>query len=368
MKIVEVRVYSQILPKAASYNMSTSAVGDPTTTIVELVTDADITGWGEACPAGPAYQPEHALGIQAGLALLGPAIVGLDPTRPGLVQHAMQQALNGTPAAKAAIDIACWDLMGKAWGQRVCDLLGGVRMDPVSTYHVVSIGAPDAAAAHAVELQDSGHTKLQLKAGGRHIDEDIPAIRAVAAEIRPGVDLFVDVNRGWTVAEAIKVSAACADLRFDLEQPCATYDLCASAKPHLQHPMLLDESAVDIATVARAISDGVADGFGMKLTRVGGLTAMRTIRDLCAATSTPMSCDDAWGGDIIASACVHLGATLDPKLSRGAWIAAPYVADHYDDKNGPRIVDGTIAIPEGPGLGITIADDHFGPPIATYAS
>ena len=138
-----------------------------------------------------------------------------------------------------------------------------------------------------------------------------------------------DCNRGWTVGEAIQVSQACAHLKLAIEQPCATYAECAIARPHLRHPLLLDECAIDLATVATAIGTGVADGFGMKLTRVGGISAMRAIRDLCEATNTPTSCDDSWGGDIIAAACVHVGATLNPKLSRGAWISDPYQVAVY---------------------------------------
>ena len=206
-----------------------------------------------------------------------------------------------------------------------------------------------------------------MKVGGRHIDHDIAAIHAVAKVIHPGVDLFVDCNRGWTVGEAIQVSRACADLKLAIEQPCATYAECAIARPHLRHPLLLDESAVNLAMVATAIGTGVADGFGMKLTRVGGISAMRAIRDLCEATNTPTSCDDSWGGDIIAAACIHVGATLDPNLSRGAWISDPYQVEHYDDEHGPRIVNGAISLPPGSGLGITIPADYFGAPIGSYS-
>ncbi len=239
-------------------------------------------------------------------------------------------------------------------------------MDPVLTYHVVSIGRPQQQAAMAADLQDAGHTRLQLKAGGRHIDEDVESIRTVAAVVRPGTDLVVDVNRGWTVEEAIRVSIACDGIPMAIEQPCRTLDECSRARPHLRHPLLVDESATDLATIARAITGGHVDGLGMKLTRIGGITAMRAVRDLCASTGTPSSCDDSWGGDIIASACVHLGSTFAPHLSRGAWIAAPYIEGHYDAENGPRIENGRVSIPAGPGLGIAIEDGSFGEPIALY--
>ena len=367
MKIIQIDVFAKHLPMVSGYNMSSSTVGDPDTTVVALRTDAKLTGWGEICPTGPLPQVEHAGSIRADLDLLGPALIGTDPLRIGLIHDVMAATMDGGQGARSAVDIACWDLLGKYHNERVCDLLGGARMDPVSTYHVVPIGSPDGSAQLAEQLQEQGHTKLQLKSGGRHIDEDIDAVHAVANVIRPGVDLFVDCNRGWTVGEAIQVSRACRDLKFDMEQPCATYAECATARTHLHHPLVLDESATDLATIARAISTGVADGFGMKLTRIGGISGMRAVRDLCEASNTPTSCDDSWGGDIIASACVHVGATLTPRLSRGAWISAPYQAGHYDEEYGPRIVSGMIAVPPGPGLGITIPEGLFGPPIASFS-
>jgi len=367
MKIIQVDVFAKRLPMASGYNMSSSAVGDPDTTVVSLLTDTGQIGWGEICPTGPLPQVEHAGSIRADLGLLGPALVGVDPQRIGLVHDVMAATMDGGQGARSAVDIACWDLLGKFHNERVCDLLGGVRMDPVLTYHVVPIGTPEASAQLAGELQDEGHTKLQLKSGGRHVDEDIDAIHAVARVIRSGVDLFVDCNRGWTVSQAIQASSACRDLKLAIEQPCATYAECATARAHLHHPLILDESATDLATIARAIATGVADGFGMKLTRIGGISGMRAVRDLCEAFKTPTSCDDSWGGDIIAAACVHVGATLQPHLSRGAWISDPYQAGHYDEAHGPRIVNGMIAVPPGPGLGITIPEGCFGSPIASYS-
>ncbi len=366
MQITEVRVYGKRLPMVGGYTMSSARVGDPDSTIVELVSDSGESGWGEVCPTGPLPQLEHAASIRADLTVAAPSVIGLDPCQHGVVWAAMNGAMDGGTGGKSAIDIACWDLTGKATGMRVCDLLGGPQTDPVPTYHVIGIGDPEESASTAVRLQDEGHTKLQLKAGGRRLEADVAAAHAVSAVVRPGTDLFVDTNRGWSVDQAVRFSSACAELNLAMEQPCRTYAECEAAKPLLRHPLLLDENATDLATISRAISSGLANGFGMKLTRIGGITGMRAIRDLCMATRTPTSFDDSWGGDIIAAACVHIGSTMPSELSRGAWISAPYQDGHYDELNGPRIVDGRIAVPPGPGLGIDVPDGHFGEPIAVY--
>ncbi|WP_280953219.1 enolase C-terminal domain-like protein [Rhizobium sp. L43] len=110
-----------------------------------------------------------------------------------------------------------------------------------------------------------------------------------------------------------------------LEQPCSTLDEIANIKGQLCHPVYLDEVTEDVNIVVRAIADRLADGFGMKVTRVGGISAMRTVRDICEARNLPHTVDDNWGGDIIAAACVHVGATVAPRLFEGSWIASPYI-------------------------------------------
>ena len=131
-------------------------------------------------------------------------------------------------------------------------------------------------------------------------------------------------------------------------------------------PIYLDESTQDLGAVIRAIGSGICDGFGLKVTRLGGLSVMRTVRELCAVRSLPHTCDDAWGGDIIAAACVAIGATVKPELSEGVWLAAPYIEQHYDSTNGIDIVNGWISVPTGPGLGVVPDEGVFGAPVASW--
>ena len=366
MRIAQVEMFRHTPTPLQAYKPGVS--NEFESTIVRITTDDGHVGWGEACPHGPTYQPVHAGQVRAGIEVLAPAIIGLDPRAHVSINRAMSEALNGTNEARAAIDIACWDLAGHAYGQPVAELLGGAIGDTVPTYYVMRLGdSLDATVARAVELQvEHGFTKIQLKAADGHIDKTIEAVHAISAVRRPETDLFVDVNRRWTVWEAINFSEACAGISLALEQPCNTYDECVDAKPHLRHPLLLDECTASLGVAARAMFTGLANGFGMKITRLGGLTPMRAFLDLCRENRTPTSCDDSWGGDIIAAACVHTAATLDDSLNRGAWIAAPYIDGHYDETNGPRIENGRIAVPRSPGLGLTIADDYFGQPDAVW--
>jgi L-alanine-DL-glutamate epimerase-like enolase superfamily enzyme len=176
----------------------------------------------------------------------------------------------------------------------------------------------------------------------------------------------VDANRGWTTRDALTVALACRDLPLILEQPCNTVEEVAAVRKQVPHPIYLDESTENLGVILRAVGDRVCDGFGLKVTRLGGITPMRTVRDICRVAGLPITCDDAWGGDIIAAACTHLGATVQPRLFEGTWLAAPYIEGHYDPANGIGIENGLIRIPQGPGLGITPDTRIWGKPIMSF--
>ncbi len=111
---------------------------------------------------------------------------------------------------------------------------------------------------------------------------------------------------------------------------------------------------------------GARDGFGMKVTRIGGLEPMKIFRDICENSGLPHTCDDSWGGDIIAAACTHVASTVKENLLEGAWLAAPYIEGNYDRDNGIKIIQGHISVPEGLGLGVVIDETLFGSPIFSF--
>ena len=361
--IKEIRVYRMPLPAKTLYNMSSSAVLTPESTIVALIDSDGVIGYGESCMATPQAQEANNDSIRSSLSILSPSVIGINPMELDLINSTMENSLKGETEAKAAIDIACWDLIGKRLGKSVAELLGGNITDEVITYHVVGITSPENAEEEAARLQVEGISRIQLKAGGRAIENDIEAIKAVSGVLKGGTVLDVDTNRGWTEDEAIQVSNACLEVSMSMEQPCASEEELYRLKPKIFHPLIVDESATDMNTISKMVSASIADGFGLKITRIGGLTPMKAVRDFCIETQTPMSSDDAWGGDIIGAAGVALGTTVPSSLNRGAWLANTYHQVHYDPVNGPRIENGMIKLPKGgPGLGLVIDEEIFGKP------
>lgn len=367
MRIAEVHVYQVDLPmRGGRYRMSEGSYATLDSTVVQVVSDTGVSGWGETCPVGPTYAPEHALGARAALHQIAPGLIGSPVTGPLAVRHAVDALLNGHNYAKAALDIAVHDLVGKAHGVRVCDLLGGATSERVGSYYALSVDEPDEVARAAVAKLAEGYPRLQIKIGGRPVELDVETIRKVW-EATGCTRLVVDANRALTTRDVLRIERECADIPFVFEQPCNTVEETAAIRGQLRHAVYLDESTDNLNSVLRAVALGVCDGFGLKVTRLGGLGPMATVRDICAARSLPHTCDDAWGGDIIAAACVHIGATVQPRLLEGVWIAEPYTDVRYDAAHPVRVEGGHIRLPTGPGLGVVPADGIFGEPVASFA-
>ncbi|AZO33117.1 mandelate racemase [Mesorhizobium sp. M2A.F.Ca.ET.037.01.1.1] len=367
MRIERINVYSAQLPvRGGVYRMASADVEALDSSLVEIITNDGLTGWGETCPIGPVYQPHHALGARAAIAEIAPGLIGAEVASIRLLAKRMDERLNGHGYAKAAFDMAFLDLLGQKLGVPVSTLLGGALTDRVPAYYSLIVGEPEETARIAADKVKAGYPRLQVKIGGRNLEEDVAVVHKVWEAVGYKARLAVDGNRGLTVAAALHLDRLCQQIPFVFEQPCNTMEEIATLRGRVTHPVYLDESTEDQNAVLRAISMGIADGFGFKVTRLGGLTRMTTVRDLCAIRSLPHSCDDAWGGDIIAAACVHLAATVEPRRMEGAWIAQEYIKGHFDQEHPVVIKQGHIAVPQRPGLGVKPEPGMFGKPVAIY--
>ena len=152
-----------------------------------------------------------------------------------------------------------------------------------------------------------------------------------------------------------------------MEQPCNTLEEVLSVRERVNHAVYLDEITTDLVKTVGVVAKNECDGLGMKVTPIGGLNPFSVVGDVCEAYSTPHTTDDSWGGDIIAAACAHLGATVRPELNDGVWIAQPYIEGHYDPRGGIKVEGGHIKLPVGPGLGIEPDEKLFGEPVAVFA-
>ena len=363
MKISGIAAYRVDLPlHEGSYNWSGGkSVSVFDSTIVRVETDVGLAGHGEVCPLGPAYLPSYAAGVRTGIAELAPHLIGQDPTALGPLNRLMEARLKGHPYVKSGIDIACWDILGQAAGLPVCTLLGGRHGDAVDLYRAISQEAPDRMAAKVAGYRAEGYHRFQLKVGG-DADTDIARIQAVAAELKAGDVLIADANTGWLPHQALRVVRAVRDLDVYIEQPCLSYEECLTIRRHTDHPFVLDESVDSVHTLLRAQADQAMDVVNIKISKLGGLTPARQVRDLCVAMGVAMTIEDSWGGDIATAAIAHLAHSTPAPFRFTATDFNSYVTVSIAE-GAPRRENGRMAASAAPGLGIQPRFDLFGAPV-----
>ena len=330
-------------------------------TIVGVETDTGIFGYGEVCPLGPFYLAAYAKGVRAGIAELGPHLLGEDPLELARLNRRMDAALKGHPYVKSGIDIACWDILGQVTGQPVCVLLGGRYGDDFGLYRAISQESPEAMAGRVAGYRAEGYRRFQLKVGGDP-DVDIQRIRAVAAVLQPGDRLVADANTGWLMHEAMRVVRGVRDVDVYIEQPCLTYEECLSIRRQTDHPFVLDEVIDGIDVLVRGKADLAMDVVNIKISKFGGLTKARQARDLCVSLGIGMTIEDSWGGDITTAAIAHLAHSTPPEFLFTSTDFNSYVTVSTAD-GAPHCAGGRMAASTGPGLGITPKCEVLGKPV-----
>jgi L-alanine-DL-glutamate epimerase-like enolase superfamily enzyme len=363
LEITRIRAYQIDLPlHEGSYKWSGGnqvAVFD--STVVEVETDEGITGWGEVCPLGPAYLPAYARGARTGIAEIAPQLIGSDPRALGLLNERMDAAMRGHPYVKSAIDMACWDVLGKASGLPVATLMGGQVGSDFALYRAISQESPEQMAKRIAQYRSEGYTKFQLKVGGDP-DTDIDRITAASEQLSRGDVLIADANTGWTQHAAIRVADAVRDVDVYIEQPCMTYEQCLAVRRHTNRPFILDELIDSLDMVVRGVGDHAMDVINLKISKVGGLTKARQIRDLCISLGIALTIEDTWGGDIITAAIAHLAHSTPERFLFSATDFNSYVTVAFAD-NAPQRNRGRMSASQEPGLGIKPRMEMLGKPV-----
>jgi cis-L-3-hydroxyproline dehydratase len=363
MKITGIRAYQVDLPlREGRYRWSNNNFVDVfDSTVVAVDTDAGITGWGECCPLGSAYLPAYALGVRSGLAEIAPKVIGLDPRELGVLNRHMDAVLRGHPYIKSAIDVACWDILGKVAGLPVYQLLGGKAQEKIRLYRAISQIEPEAMAKNVAGYRAEGYTKFQLKVGA-DADSDIARIRACRAILEPGDILVADANTGWTMHEAARVVNAVRDLDVYIEQPSPTYEECLATRRRSSLPFVLDEVIGGAGDLMRGIAENAMDVINLKISKVGGLTKARLMRDICVTAGIPMTIEDTWGGDIVTASIAHLAQSTPEEFTFSATDFNSYGTKDIA-AGAPKRVEGCMTASGAPGLGVEPIMAALGKPV-----
>jgi L-alanine-DL-glutamate epimerase-like enolase superfamily enzyme len=350
--------------EGGSFEMSGGRVAeDETSTVVRVQSDDGLTGWGEQCVIHPGYAAGLAQSAQAALRMLGRAVLGLDPRQVEVIHARMDADMQGYRYAKSALDIACWDLLGQAAGLRTADLLGGVHSEEIELYTAIGMAAPAAMADACRRDRAAGYRHAQIKVGGNW-REDVARIEACADALAGEGLMIVDANGGWTQLDAIRVLSATADVDLLVEQPCRTLAQCAAVRSAVARPMILDESLVTVEDLVRAHAAGAVDAVRLKLSRSGGITPVRRMRDLATELGLPVMIEDAGGGAVVDAAVTHMAGSTPRDLLLCGHLPGSMASERIAT-GAPIAQGGHTRVPEGPGLGLEVDERKLGAAVLT---
>ena len=365
MKITRVTAWSIHLPYVeGTYRMS----GDRVTTgmdavAVRITADDGTVGIGESGTVGVTYDAQNLPGQMTGITTLAAAILGADPLSPPSVYRRMSAAMTGHPYAKSPVDIAVWDLAARAVGVPVWKLLGGDGPEATPLYRPVQGATPELSVEKAHDRVAQGYQRLQVKVGDDPM-VDAARVLAVREAVGPDVVIFADANCGFTLSAARRFVRALGNdgAGIFLEQPCATLIECAHLRESWTGPMVMDENIVSLAALIEAHRLGVADGVTVKLTRVGGITPARVIRDAAVELGICVTVEDASGCDLADTTFAHMNASTPAKwrvhtVDFDSWVTVTFV-------DGPSPREGSFLRPQAdtPGFGLTLREDLLGVP------
>lgn len=362
MRIATIRAYRQIQPFVdGPYRMSKGRHADAfDSIIVALTSDDGVTGWGEMAPLGTFYSAAFAAGAEAGVAEIAPHLLGIDPRALTQANRLMDTVFKGHPYIKSAIDMALCDLAARAAGVPLVTMLGGQDGETAELYKVVTHGAVESMARHAARIVAEGFTRIQVKVGG-DVRGDIERVTAVAGAVPKGTVIFCDANAGWTPFQARQFADATRAVDYVFEQPCPTVDECVSVRRSLDKPMVLDESVDTLEALLDIHRKGAADGLTLKISRIGGVSKTRLLRDLAVDLGFMVTVEDTGGAEIDTAAMAHLSLSTPQERRLHAiafheWVTVKTAA-------APPPVHGSrMGVPDGPGLGIDVLPELIGKP------
>jgi L-alanine-DL-glutamate epimerase-like enolase superfamily enzyme len=281
MRITKITVKPVSVELKEPFRISLGLITHSVSAVVGVETDEGLTGYGEGSP-GILVTGETLEGVAACIALFEKSLVGMDPLNIEEIHHVMDRVSPHAPSAKAAIDIACYDLLGKKAGLPVYTLLGGGDRQLVTDI-TVSLDESAVMAAKAKKYADAGFDVIKTKVG-MDFAEDLERVRAIRNAIGPELKIRLDANQAWSPKAAVRNIDYLSEYDIELvEQPVAAHDLegLAYVTRHSRLPIMSDESAFNARDVLALIKKRAVDMVNIKLMKCGGIYEALRINSLC---------------------------------------------------------------------------------------
>jgi len=352
----------------------------PACVVVKIYTDDGIMGIGDTGATSTWYQGETQDSIMGMInGVFGPTILlGEDPFNIEKIVAGMDAAVRGNNQAKAVIDYALHDIVGKALGVPVYKLLGGLTTEKVPLGFVLPAGPVDEVAASGMAAVRAGFKVLKLKVGYGADEDDIANVRGLREAVGDKIQIYIDANGSWHYYQALTVLKKME--KYDVgmaEQPVPWWDVdgMARLRQKVAIPVFADEAAVELKHLIEIIQKNAADGFFLKVPKAGGILKSQKWVSVAKAAGLAVLCGCMMGSGVEAAAYTHL-LVSDEWLSRLVHenLGPLHVHDVYDTVSAPIANDIALQVPRyeggflypttGPGLGVEL-NEAILPTLAT---
>ncbi len=358
LTIGEVRVVLADIPVKRPHKMSFTTLHAVNFAFVRIETRGGLVGWGEAaCLGGPTWSEESSESVQSVIErYVAPWLVGRDAAEIEVLRREMARRVQGNPFARAAVEMALWDLNGRALGVPVHRLLGGRVRDRVALSWSLAVTSPEAEIEEAREKVARGHRIFKIKTAAHPVAHDVERVRRIREAVGPDVSLRVDANQGWDRPTALAAIRALEPYGLDfVEQPVPRWDLdgMADIARRVTVPVMADESCGTPHEALAIARLGGVSILALKLTKSAGILGTMAIARIAEAAG--MSC--------------YVGCMIETSLGTAAYLQVALAAAPVTwgcELFGPLLLtgdvvhrpvqyaDGAILALEGPGLGVDI--------------
>lgn len=353
MKIEKIEVFLVRFPLKVPFIVSYHHYDDMPSVIVKMTTACGLVGYGEA------VSDEHVTGESAESTvsllrhLLGPLMIGKNPINLEIIHDEMDRAIRGVPAAKASLDIACHDLIGKKLNQPIYELIGGRYHDSFPVTHVLSIGEPEKMANEARFQVEQGYTAIKMKVGV-DIVSDVERVKTVRGAIGPNVPIRVDVNQGWVnAAKTVQAMRLLEPYGIDwVEQPVKADDFegMVEVKHKTSVPLMMDEGIRGFDEMRRLTMMQAAHKANIKLMKCGGIYPAKKLVHMAEMSGIECQIGSMVESSIASSAGFHVA--FSSKNVQSVELTGPL---RFSEDVGNLTYDlPFISLNDRPGLGIDI--------------
>ena len=353
LKIGKVRTWRVVLKRKTVWKTARYTKGDIDALVIGISDPDGVTGYGYA----PAMflEGESAPSAEALLyTVLMPVITGREHAGPQMLMSELELSLRHNHQLKFAIEEALLDMTAKKLHTPLFNLLGGLCFPDTPVMRALTLKSPEDTAKDAVGYREKGYTHMKLKVG-LDAKRDVAAVKAVREAVGDDVFLSVDANRSWSPMQAVRILSAMSNYDLNLaEQPTKADDVRGMAfiRSKVNVPIMADEGVRTPAEASRLIEAGAIDAVAIKLWNVGGFFKGKEIAAICSANNCGTHIATTPGSQIMEAGQLHFAAST-PTMFGGAELAE-FAALLEDPGQGLEIVNGRLAVPMGPGLGINI--------------